>query len=179
MDGLSRPAVASPQGPPPGDGPPQGVQTSAKDSSKKNKSLIGAATARESIAAVGIFLFLVAGCGGNSDEARIQKVVDGFATAVDAQNQAEIIGLLCKEEAAAITDDDDYEPDGNGGVSTTQEQNRSVKVSDIQVMGEIASARIARPPNDSRTLFFRKEEGNWKVCAPAAANFPPISPSSR
>jgi ketosteroid isomerase-like protein len=117
------------------------------------------------LVAAGIVLSTVV-ARANSDEAKIAALVDDFAVAVDQSDQATIVTLLCAEEASAITEDDDYDPADNGPV-TGQQKKPSVTTSDIRVNGETASAKIARPSQSDTTLYFRKEGGGWKVCAPA------------
>jgi hypothetical protein len=124
-------------------------------------------------AAAGLVLVVLAGvvvwvvvARTNSDEAKIQRLVGDFATAVDRDDQDKLLNLLCAEEARAITEDDDYDPANNGG-PITDSRKIPVKATDIRVTGDTASARITRPSQPATTLYFRKEAGRWKVCAPA------------
>ncbi|MGH7485187.1 MAG: hypothetical protein ACREMY_06220, partial [bacterium] len=91
-----------------------------------------------------------------------------FATAVDMEDQARIVSLLCKEEADVFTDSDGYDPANNGGVATPENHFPSSTTSGIHIAGDVASARVTRSAKYSTTLYFRKENGEWKVCAPAA-----------
>lgn len=100
------------------------------------------------------------------DEAQIRALVQDFARAVDREDQAAVIGLLCAEEATAITEDDDYDPARDGGVVDPPPE-RPVRTSQIRVAGSVASARVARPSQPTITLWFRQEGGRWTVCAPA------------
>jgi hypothetical protein len=109
-----------------------------------------------------------------SDEAKIRKLVNQFAAAVDREDQAAIVALLCTEEAEGITDDEDYDPSRDGGV--TERRTAPITISDIRITGDVASARISRPSQPDTTLYFRKENGVWKVCA-AAGDTPRPSPS--
>lgn len=127
------------------------------------------------LVAAGIVISVVV-ARANSDEAKIAAVVDDFAVAVDQSDQATILTLLCAEEASSITEDDDYDPADNGPV-TGQQKRPSVSTSDIRVNGDTASAKIARPSQPDTTLYFRKEDGGWKVCAPAGDQVS-VTPSS-
>ncbi|MDH6116284.1 hypothetical protein [Kitasatospora sp. GAS204B] len=98
----------------------------------------------------------------HSDPVRIQQVVDQFATAVDRADVAKTVSLLCPEEANAITDSD-IPPDS----SQLATAKRPIKVSGIQVRGDLATAQVTRP-GVSATLHLRKDAGTWKVCDPAA-----------
>jgi hypothetical protein len=49
----------------------------------------------------------------------------------------------------------------------TGQPKKAVTTSDIRITGDTASAKIARPGQPDTTLYFRKEGGAWKVCAPA------------
>jgi hypothetical protein len=124
--------------------------------------------------ALGAGLVLLLGLGitayvvvarSNSDEEKIRRVIGDFAVAVDRQDQARVIALLCEEEADDIREDDDYDPANDGGVDPPAKT--PVDVSDIRVNGDVASARISRPSRPDATLYFRREAGTWKVCAPA------------
>ncbi|MBO3083037.1 Rv0361 family membrane protein [Cellulomonas fengjieae] len=100
------------------------------------------------------------------DEAQIRAVVEDFARAVDREDQAAVIALLCDEEASAITEDDDYDPANDGGVADPPSP-RPVRTSEIRVTGGVASARVARSGQPTITLWFRQEDDRWTVCAPA------------
>jgi hypothetical protein len=119
---------------------------------------------------------VIAGCEKHdqSDDAQIRQVVDQFAKAVDRLDQPAILGLLCKEEADEMKDDDDFDPDA---APLADPEVRSVQASDIQVNADTANARISRPGQQDITLWFRREGSTWKVCAPAADNATP-SPSA-
>ncbi len=101
---------------------------------------------------------------GNSDQVKIQKVAQNFASAVDRGDQPRILSLLCAEEAEAVTDDEDFNP---ANTATSAGKPIALHTSDIRISGNVASARITRPNAPPATLYFRKEAGVWKVCAPA------------
>ena len=119
---------------------------------------------------------VLAGCQkqDESDDAQIRRVVDQFATAVDRVDQPAILALLCTEEADEMREDDDFDPDA---APLADPKTRSVQASDIHVDADTASARISRPDQPDTTLWFRREGGTWKVCAPAGDEATP-SPSS-
>jgi hypothetical protein len=127
--------------------------------------LVAAAAALAIVVAAGITIFVIV-VHANSDSTKIGNLAQDFATAVDTENQPKIVSLLCTEEADAITDSEDYDP-SNTNVATPKPKSRPVTVSDIQIRGNVASARISRPHQSAATLYFRKEAGAWKVCAPA------------
>ncbi len=148
------------------------------------KKLIAVMAAGVVVTAAGVYLYLTLTKDREpwiGEEIHIRILVDNFANAVDTQDQAKILNLLCAEEAADFTEDDDYDPTDDGPAAEPQGGAPSVTTSDIHVTGDTASARVARAAdNDPRTLYFRKEGGIWKVCAPAAG--PPSGgtpPSSR
>ncbi|MFC4535767.1 hypothetical protein [Sphaerisporangium dianthi] len=114
--------------------------------------------------AAGIAVYLVAGRAGG-DEATIRRLTENFAVAVAREDQARIIGLLCAEEARGVVQDDDYDPDNHRVVSGRG--TVSIRISDIQVAGDVASARVTHRSRSVSTLHFRREAGGWKVCAPA------------
>ncbi|MDY0811442.1 hypothetical protein [Kitasatospora purpeofusca] len=88
-------------------------------------------------------------------------MVEQFATAVDQADVAKTVSLLCPEEANAIADSD-IPPDSSQLATTTQ----PIKVFNIQVQGNVATARVTRP-GVSATLLLRRDAGTWKVCDPA------------
>jgi hypothetical protein len=123
------------------------------------------------VAVVAAVLLTTALTGGGRDQARIRTVVDRFAAAVQSEDQARIVGLLCAEEAADITEDDDYDPAGTRVDGTPDKPVFPVHASNIHITGDVASARVTSAFQQPTTLYFRKEGGTWKVCAPAAARF--------
>ncbi len=124
------------------------------------------------VTAVAVGVLVVAGAvvgtlvaRSHSDEARIRTLVSTFAVVVDDEDQDGILALMCTEEAADITGDDDYDPSRPPPVDPPP--HRPVRVSDVRVDGEVASAHITRPDQPGATLWFRKEDGRWTVCAHA------------
>jgi hypothetical protein len=112
----------------------------------------------------------------DSDEAEIRRLVKDFAVATDYVDTRTLVELLCAEEAEGVTDSAWYnakDPDTMGPVIMPDDwQPASVETSEVRVVGDVASARVTRDGR-SFTLYFRKEDGRWKVCAPAAYQMPP------
>ncbi|WP_433392667.1 Rv0361 family membrane protein [Micromonospora sp. KLBMP9576] len=107
----------------------------------------------------------VLGPSAATDETRIRKLVEDFAVAVDSDDQPGILNLLCAEEAEELMADDDFDP--SQAPPAEVPSPRPVTVADIRVDGGTASATVTRPSQPDVTLHFRKENGAWKVCAPA------------
>jgi ketosteroid isomerase-like protein len=103
----------------------------------------------------------------HSDEAQIRRLVARFAVAVDREDQHGVIQLLCAEEAADVTEDDDYDAADDGGL-TSPPPARAVRTTQVVVTGRVAHAQITRPSQTAATLWFRKEDDRWTVCAHAA-----------
>lgn len=113
-----------------------------------------------------------------TDETRIRGLVEDFAAAVDQRRQSSIVDLLCADEAEEFQADDDFEPSPEPLAAPPSA--RPVTATDIRVLGETATAAVSRPGQQDVTLSFRKENGAWKVCAPAGdARTPtPATPSN-
>jgi hypothetical protein len=123
------------------------------------------------VAAAAVLVLAVAGCGvylalSTSDEAQVRRVVGDFAAAVDRQDHPAMLELLCAEEAAGITEDDDYDPTA-APVGAADAPER--EVTDVQIMpGEqVATARMTTPGREPLTIDVRREQDRWKVCAPS------------
>ncbi|WP_430784135.1 hypothetical protein [Actinoplanes sp. G11-F43] len=128
------------------------------------------------------FLLVVAGVvwavssGGDgpaevTEEDRIRDLISEFALAVDREDQASILRLLCAEEADEIRAGADFDPTLDGDVDVAVSA-APVSVTDLQITGDTARAGITRPAREPATLAFRKENGTWTVCAPAAGSVP-------
>jgi hypothetical protein len=117
------------------------------------------------LAACGVGLYLMVRTPADTDKTRIRTLVENFAAAVDRDEQSTILKLLCSSEAQEIMQDDDFDP--SRPPPSPQPSVRSVKVTDIHVEDDTASARVTRPSQSAVRLYFRKEKGAWKVCAPA------------
>lgn len=116
------------------------------------------------VVAAGAFI-VVRSARANSDEARIRRLVADFALATERVDQAWVLRLLCTEEAEEVQESDGYAPTRDGEYDTSVTE-APVTTSDIKVTQDTAQARISRPGQESSTLFFRKENGSWTVCAP-------------
>jgi len=142
----------------PTDGPP-----AARPS--RRRAIVVTTVAVGALVVVGAVVAGVLVARSHSDEARIRTLVSQFAAVVDDEDQDGILSLMCQEEAADITADDDYGPSRPPPVDPPP--HRPVRVSDVRVDGEVASAHITRPGQPGATLWFRKEDGRWTVCAHA------------
>ncbi|GIF09882.1 Rv0361 family membrane protein [Actinoplanes siamensis] len=101
---------------------------------------------------------------GSADRNSITEVATTFATAIANSDQAGVLSVLCAEESEEITEDDDYDPNAAAGAGDAKPQ---VSVSELKVAGDTASAQVSQDGQPAATLYFRKESGTWKVCAPA------------
>jgi hypothetical protein len=96
------------------------------------------------------------------DERRVSGAVTEFAHAVDREDSATALGLMCAEEEQSAVE---------SGASTTDHglgsrYERPVKTSDIKITGDLARVRLTRPSQQPATLYLRKEGGKWKLCDP-------------
>jgi hypothetical protein len=112
--------------------------------------------------------------GGPSDDAQIQQLVQNFASAADHQDAKTIMTELCQAEAAGFADGDAA---SSTPVATPESHFLATSTSDIQITGDVASAKVTRSQNGptaqsfSAALYFLKENGMWKVCDSAATQF--------
>ena len=102
----------------------------------------------------------------SADESEIRALIAAFALAVERGDQDGALGLLCAEEVAEVLDSGSYDPHRDGQYDTSV-TSAPVTASDIVVTGDVACARVAQPGQEPATLWFRREGGAWKVCAPA------------
>ncbi|WBB71265.1 hypothetical protein O7602_16005 [Micromonospora sp. WMMD1128] len=173
------PATPPPATPPPAGPVPQPGAGSDRWKRLPVVPLVIAGVVLLAACGVGAFLLLRGGgspkSAGATDETRIRGVVGDFAAAVDRHDQTAILGLLCAEEAEEFRADDDFEPSREPLAESPS--LRPVDAADIRVTGDTASAEISRPGQRDVTLHFRREDGAWKVCAPAGDAVTP-SPST-
>lgn len=125
------------------------------------RQVVAAISAVAILLAVSGVLYFALG-GGITPEAQVRQVINDFATAVDTEDQVKIVDLLCIEEAANITEDDDYDPTATGAESATRLDRQ---ISDIHIMGQTASAQITFSTHESITIHLRQEQGTWHICA--------------
>jgi hypothetical protein len=120
----------------------------------------------------GVLLFIE--LGGQSDDAQIQQLVQNFASAADHQDAKKIMAELCQAEAAGFADSGAA---SSTPVATPERHFLTPGTSDIQIAGDVASAKVTRSQNGppansfSVTLYFHRENGTWKVCDSAATQF--------
>jgi hypothetical protein len=112
---------------------------------------------------------------GQTDEDQIRAVLSNFAAAIDTEDQPGMLQMMCQEEATGITDSEDYDP-AAPRASVDPRQLEPPNISDVRVFGDVASAKVTRRSTNS-TLYLRKENGHWKLCAPAANQIPAAKPS--
>ena len=139
-------------------------QETARPAPPRRRSRIIAAAAVLLLAATGSLYIALA----NTDEAQIGRVVVDFATAADRQDYRAMLELLCDEEAAGITEDDDYDPTAEP-IDAADVPERDV--TDIQVAPDeqTATALMTTSGREPRTIRLRHERDHWKVCSSAAS----------
>ncbi|WP_030481497.1 hypothetical protein [Lentzea albidocapillata] len=108
------------------------------------------------------------------DVREIRTVVDSFVTAVDTADQARVVALLCQEEAAGLTENEDP-PVPSPAIADDPSHAR--EVTEVEVRDDAASAKVVRPDEEPYTLYLRKEADVWKVCAPVEERFTGAPPS--
>ncbi|SIS04555.1 hypothetical protein SAMN05445060_2343 [Williamsia sterculiae] len=129
------------------------------------------------IAAVAVTATLLLWHRDPSDSDRITAAAQKYVAAVGNGDNATVVSLLCGPEADAQRDDalqENLVPEGAGSDSETGNDNGSrhrVTVQNVQIRGQVASARVVSTPGGEGTLFFREEDKSWKVCDEAAEEF--------
>ncbi|MFE9204269.1 hypothetical protein [Micromonospora sp. NPDC007230] len=112
-----------------------------------------------------------------TEESRIRSLVNDFAAAVDREDQSTILNLLCTAEVEEFMGDDDFDPSSEPLADPPSV--RPVTIADVRISADIASAQVTRPAQPTVTLhFLRKEDGTWKVCAPAGDGTEPSASAS-
>ncbi|OLT14553.1 hypothetical protein BJF79_19000 [Actinomadura sp. CNU-125] len=102
------------------------------------------------------------------DEGRIRAAAEEFAHAVDREDTAAALDLMCAEEARGAAESGVAE-DGDG---LGADAERPVETSGVEVSGDLARVRVARPSQPPATLYLRKEDGAWKLCDPERLRWP-------
>ncbi|GHF07166.1 hypothetical protein GCM10017786_45970 [Amycolatopsis deserti] len=134
-------------------------------SAPRRTKIVVASTGVVLVLAIGALLFVLL---RTTEEDRVAEAVDRFVTAVDTEDQAGILDALCGAEAASLTGDDDFDPAYNGHTSGSP---REREIAGVRIDGDVAAARLTRPGQPPTTLYLLRENGGWKVCAPAAERF--------
>jgi hypothetical protein len=120
------------------------------------------------VAVVAALLLLAVAAGGvyvalaSTDQARIRGTVTDFAAAVDRQDQPAMLDLLCADEAAAITEDDDYDPSAEPVDAPVLDR----EVTDVSIApdGQTAIAVLVTPGREPVSVPLRRERDRWTVC---------------
>ena len=155
----------SPPPPPPAGGHPR-------------RGLIVAAAVVLLVVAAGAVAWIVFGRSGgattapDTDETRLTRLTADFALAVERADQVRALSLMCTEEAEEVKDSEGYDPSFDGAADTSVTA-APVTLTDIVVTGDTARGTVSRPGQDPNTLYFRKENGAWTVCAPAGDQVTP------
>lgn len=109
---------------------------------------------------------------GKTEAGTIREIVEAFAAAVEGNDLPSILHLLCEEEATAITEDDDYDSSHAGDPEAVEPAHLQVEIAAVEISGDVASAQVKRASQPVTMLYFRKEEGDWKICASAGDQAP-------
>jgi hypothetical protein len=108
--------------------------------------------------------------GRGADPDEIRNTVEEFVLAVDRDDRQVIRSLVCERELTAMRDVDGRDETGRGRFDLTISLS-PVTIADTVITGDEARATISRPAvSEPVTLAFRKEQGSWKICDPAAGH---------
>lgn len=121
-------------------------------------------------AATGLALVVAAGIGlypvvVGSPESVVRSVVVTFAGALDREDHPALLDVLCAQEAAAVVEDDDYDP-AAGSVAPSGLGEPVVTDVRIDDEGRTATALAALPGRSPVTIHLLREGGRWTVCHP-------------
>jgi hypothetical protein len=103
------------------------------------------------------------------DDEGVRTAVQRFDSALDRHDAPALAAALCRQEAADVTEDDDFTADDIG--APTPAPPSPVEVRDIALRGDVAAATLIRPDSPPTVLHLLREDDTWKVCAPAADRF--------
>lgn len=114
---------------------------------------------------------LALGCGGDSDESKIEDVLRSYIDAYVDLQPAEMYALLDSQSQARCTEDDFAAFIGRAREALGEREFEVVEVQDIVVNGDTATARVqssvdgeATDPTENALL---KEDGVWKLELPS------------
>ncbi|MGI5129192.1 hypothetical protein ACQEVB_20470 [Pseudonocardia sp. CA-107938] len=99
---------------------------------------------------------------GGRDATAVETTITGFADAVDRGDLPAAVAMMCAEEAQAVVDDEDYDPDA-AKRSTQARPHREIR--DVRVEGTTASAEVVVDGIGGRVQL-RKEQDRWVLCTP-------------
>ncbi|MGB5111384.1 MAG: hypothetical protein WBO08_07125 [Mycobacterium sp.] len=106
----------------------------------------------------------------STDEAQIQQLIEDFGAAGNTGKFSDLGQYFCAAEAGMFGALGELGDILEGMDVPQNTQATEVSATDIEVKGEVASAKMnAGGPFD--TAYFRKESGEWKVCMSAAVEF--------
>ena len=133
---------------------------------RRRGRIIAAAIVAVVAAAGGVGAWMTFGMDG--DEDAITATMRAFKSAVDSGDVAAVTAQMCAEEAASL---DGLElPPGTPSPDEGGDTDEApAPVTDIVVKGAVAAGTVA--DNTAKTVYFRKEGEQWKVCSVAKADF--------
>ncbi|SFT80500.1 hypothetical protein SAMN05660657_03193 [Geodermatophilus amargosae] len=96
------------------------------------------------------------------DEESIRKLIGDFTLAVESGTKAEVMNLMCPEDAKHFDlyyeEDPEAEPE-------QPDPDIDVRVDNVVINGDAASATVQTAnAAEPSSLYFRKMEGRWTVC---------------
>lgn len=98
----------------------------------------------------------------NSDPVKIKALIGAFSDSVSKGNPHEIARLMCREEAEPYLD-----AVADPGGEPANAPKPRFKIGDVVVHGDAAAATLIFEDHETQTMYFRKNDGAWTVCAPA------------
>jgi hypothetical protein len=99
----------------------------------------------------------------SDDESLITDLIEAFSIAVERAVPRDLAALMCADEAESFLDNIS-DPESEGVVPVREQ---AVHVLAVRVFDDLALARFTRSTEEVRTLYFRREDGRWTVCADA------------
>jgi hypothetical protein len=103
------------------------------------------------------------------DDDGVRSAVQRLVYALDRHDAPGLAAALCLQEAADVTEDDDFVAADVG--APTPAPPSPVDIRDIDIRGDVAAATLFRAGSPPINLHLLREDDTWKVCAPAADRF--------
>ncbi|QRY43460.1 DUF4878 domain-containing protein [Mycolicibacterium boenickei] len=149
-----------------------GMPPPGRNNSKRTALILGGIGGAVILLVV-IVMVIVMGTGSSSDERAIKQVFEDIS---ETGSASESMKYFCAEDQQMMKKYESSMP-GSFDADIPEPAGRpdSVEVTDVKVDGDRATATVTTDGEPDGSAYFRKEDGDWKLCM---AEDPKLAPRS-
>ncbi|WP_273732349.1 DUF4878 domain-containing protein [Mycolicibacterium septicum] len=138
-----------------------GMPQPSRNNSKRTALILGGIGGAVILLVVIVMVFVM-GTGSSSDERAIKQVFEDIG---ETGSTSESMQYFCAEDQQMLKKYESSMPESfDADILEAKGRPDSVEITDVKVDGDRATATVTTDGEPDGSAYFRKEDGDWKLC---------------